>query len=413
MTIHVAPQPVQATSNTVPCPICGNLHPQVFVEVPQVPVLCNILWPTKAEATSVRRVDIPLAYCATCGYIFNPAFDVALMDYSQVYENSLHFSPRFQQFAETLAAELVARHDLHHKKIVEISCGKGDFLKMLCALGENQGYGFDPSYVPEPADALPGSRVTFVQDFFSEAYAHYPADFICCRHTLEHIEDPVAFLTMVRRTIGDRPIPVYFEVPNVRFTLQDLAVWDIIYEHCAYFSEEALTYLFQRCGFDVIDIQPTYEGQFLYIEARPRVEQPSAVVPVPDAQTHAGRYQPPTALTATVNDFAVRYRAKVATAEAALTQIQQAGEKVVIWGAGSKGITFLNMLQLQEQIEYAVDLNIRKQGMFITGTGQQIVAPDFLQTYRPNVIIVMNPIYLQEIQQMINEIGVNASLVGA
>jgi len=374
------------------------------MQVPQVPVLCNILWPTQAEATAVRRVDIPLAYCATCGYIFNPAFDAGLMDYSQVYENSLHFSPRFQQFAEQLAADLVARHALHHKRIIEISCGKGDFLKLLCTLGENHGYGFDPSYVADPADADPGARVTFVQDFFSEAYADYPADFICCRHTLEHIQDPVAFLTMVRRTIGDRSIPVYFEVPNVRFTLQDLAVWDIIYEHCAYFSQEALTYLFQRCGFDVIDVQSTYEGQFLYIEAQPRPNWDVTTPVVP---------QPPVRLTATVQDFAERYRQKVAAEGAKLADLRAANRKAVIWGAGSKGITFLNMLQQGAQIDYAVDLNVRKQGKFITGTGQQIIAPTFLQSYQPDVIIVMNPIYLQEIQQLIDELGVNAELVGA
>ena len=96
-----------------------------------------------------------------------------------------------------------------------------------------------------------------------------------------------------------------------------------------------------------------------------------------------------------------------------MAQIRQAGQKVVIWGAGSKGITFLNMLRSQGQIEYAVDLNVRKQGMFITGTGQQIVAPTFLQGYHPDFVIVMNPIYLSEIQQMISALGVNAALVGA
>jgi hypothetical protein len=33
------------------------------------------------------------------------------------------------------------------------------------------------------------------------------------------------------------------------------------------------------------------------------------------------------------------------------------------------------------------------------GTGQKIVAPDFLKTYQPETVIVMNPIYQQEIQQ--------------
>jgi SAM-dependent methyltransferase len=387
-----------------PCVICHSSQTEIFVTVPQVPVLCNILWPTKAEATNVRRVDIPLAFCHTCGHIFNPYFDVALMDYSQIYENSLHFSPRFQQFAETLAGELVERHDLHRKSIVEISCGKGDFLQLLCQLGNNQGYGFDPSYVGETVVEAGGGEVTFIQDFYSDAYAHYAADFLCCRHTLEHIEQPPAFMAMVRNAIGERQIPLYFEVPNVLFTLRDLAIWDIIYEHCGYFSRDSLQRLFIESGFVVRDVQPTYEGQFLYIEAVPAPKTAPGTAPQPCE---------PTTLAADIRDFAERYRTKVRAEADRLAQIKAAGQKAVIWGAGSKGITFLNMLQTAGTIDYAVDLNVRKQGMYITGTGQQIVAPAFLQEYQPDVVIVMNPIYLDEIRQMLETLGVAAELVAA
>ncbi len=389
-------------TQTSPCVICQSRETEIFVTVPQVPVLCNILWPTKAEATSVRRVDIHLAFCHSCGHIFNPHFDPALMDYSQVYENSLHFSPRFQQFAETLAAELVNRHDLHNKNILEISCGKGDFLTLLCQLGNNQGYGFDPSYVGDAVVEAGGGRVTFVKDFYSEEYQNYPADFLCCRHTLEHIEQPPTFMEMIRNTIGDRQLSVYFEVPNVLFTLRDLAIWDIIYEHCGYFSQDSLQRLFALNGFSVLDVQPTYEGQFLYIEAMPTAEA-----------NKTSLTEEPTTLAADIHDFAERYQAKVSAEAARLAQIKANGQKAVIWGAGSKGITFLNMLQTAGTIEYAVDLNVRKQGMHITGTGQQIVAPAFLQEYQPDVVIVMNPIYLDEIRQMLESLGVNAELVGA
>lgn len=389
-------------TQTSPCVICHGTETEIFVTVPQVPVLCNILWPTKAEAISVRRVDIHLAFCHSCGHIFNPYFDPSLMDYSQVYENSLHFSPRFQQFAEALAAELVDRHDLHQKNIVEISCGKGDFLTLLCQLGNNQGYGFDPSYVGDSVVAAGGGRVAFVKDFYSEEYQKYPADFLCCRHTLEHIEQPPTFMQMVRNVIGDRQLSVYFEVPNVLFTLRDLAIWDIIYEHCGYFSQDSLQRLFTLNGFSVLDVQPTYEGQFLYIEA------------TPTATTDVARHpEKPTTLAADIREFAARYRAKVEAEAARLAAIKATGQKAVIWGAGSKGITYLNMLQSADTIGYAVDLNVRKQGMYITGTGQQIVAPAFLQEYQPDVVIVMNPIYLNEIRQMLANLGVNAELVNA
>ena len=44
--------------------------------------------------------------------------------------------------------------------------------------------------------------------------------------------------------------------------------------------------------------------------------------------------------------------------------------------------------------------------MYVAGTGQKIVSPDFLKSYQPDVVIVMNPIYQVEIQQMIEDMGI-------
>ena len=90
-----------------------------------------------------------LGFCRICGHIFNDAFNPDHIEYIQDYENSLHFSPRFHQYAETLAADLVKRYGLYEKTIIEIGCGRGDFLKLLCELGKNRGIGFDPSHAPD------------------------------------------------------------------------------------------------------------------------------------------------------------------------------------------------------------------------------------------------------------------------
>ena len=88
-----------------------------------------------------------------------------------------------------------------------------------------------------------------------------------------------------------------------------------------------------------------------------------------------------------------------------LEQIQQAGQQCVIWGAGSKGVTFLNTLETQDQILYAVDINPRKQGMYLAGTGQRVVPPEFLRAYEPDVVIIVNPIYEDEIRQQALSLG--------
>jgi hypothetical protein len=66
------------------------------------------------------------------------------------------------------------------------------------------------------------------------------------------------------------------------------------------------------------------------------------------------------------------------------------------------------MLEGQRAIECVVDINPRKQGRYVAGTGQRIVPPEFLRDYRPGVIIVMNPVYRDEIREMTERLGVTA-----
>ena len=49
-------------------------------------------------------------------------------------------------------------------------------------------------------------------------------------------------------------------------------------------------------------------------------------------------------------------------------------------------------------------------GQVLPGSGKLIVAPGFLQEYRPDVVIAMNPIYLDEIRNDLNSLGLNPEL---
>ncbi len=386
----------QNNSQKTICPVCNAANITVLVEVLQSPIHCNLLWSTRQQAIQAPRGDIRLGFCQDCGHIFNLAFNPKLMEYAPAYENSLHFSPRFQSYTESLAAGLIDRYDLHSKDIIDIGCGQGDFLKLLCQLGANRGLGFDPSYTSDQNAGTSPEHITFIQDFYSERYANYQADLICCRHVLEHIQYPRDFLNSIRHSIGNcLDTALFFEVPNVLFTLRDLGIWDLIYEHCSYFSANSLSHLFTSLGFDVRNLTETYKGQFLCVEALPRTGLANSSA---DHQNNLNR----------VTDFAPafvgKYQSTVESWRRSLKQMTQARQRVVVWGSGSKGVTFLNTLQIQEQIAYVVDINPRKHGMYTAGTGQQIVPPEFLRNYQPDVIIIMNSIYQQEIQQIVEKL---------
>ena len=388
-----------AVSATTCCPLSGARDTRAFFHVAEMPAHVGIQWPDRNAALQCPKGEIALYFSAESGHIFNAAFDPALMEYSQAYDNSLHYSPRFDAYTREVVERLITRYDLRDKQIVEIGCGKGDFLMMLATAGNNRGIGFDPSYEEREIPPSIAERVTFVQDFYSEAYAHHAADLVCSRYVFEHIPTPIPFLQSVRRTIGDcKEIVVYFEVPNVAFILEDLSVWDIIYEHCAYFSAMSLAYAFARCDFRVCDVVAGYDGQFLGIEA----------VPVaPGSPVDVTRWENADVLREQVEAYEANFRQTISAWEDRLARMAARGQKGVLWGAGAKAVGFLNMLKIYDQIEYVVDINPNKQGKFMAGTGQQIVAPEFLTTLAPDVVVVMNPIYKDEIKHMLTELGVD------
>ena len=159
---------------------------------------------------------------------------------------------------------------LRGRFVVDVGCGRGDFLALVCRLGGNRGRGYDRSCPPDAAAIAEGLDVTFVPEFFSPTIVLPPIDLLCCRQVLEHIADPAAFLAEIVASpavTGDTIL--FFEVPNAAYTFEDDGIWDLIYEHCSYFTASSLVALFERCGLEVIATRELYSGQYLGIEARP------------------------------------------------------------------------------------------------------------------------------------------------
>jgi hypothetical protein len=120
-----------------------------------------------------------------------------------------------------------------------------------------------------------------------------------------------------------------------------------------------------------------------------------------------------TALAADAHAFAENYGAKRDEWRGRLGELARAGKRGVVWGAGSKGVTFLNAMGAGEEIVAVVDINPRKQGKYVAGTGQQIIPPSRLAEIKPDFVIIMNANYRNEIGQMLREVGVSADILVA
>lgn len=380
------------------CPVCDGTEIEHLLDVPNAPVFCNVLWSTQEEALEAETGLIELSLCRSCGHVFNSAFETAKTAYSAAYENSLHFSQHFSTYASGLAHYLVDTYDVRHKDVIDVGCGRGDFLSVLCSAGDNRGYGFDKSYAPSEHGAVASTQLTFVKDFYGPQYASYPCDLLSCRHVLEHIAQPNAFLGDIRSaTEGKHNMVLFFEMPNAAYTLRDLGIWDLIYEHCSYFSAHSLHHLFARHGFSIVRIAELYDGQYIGIECAPNGGMAVAQTPPLDAVEQC-------------RSFPARYKEKLSHWRTVMGDMAERGLHAVVWGAGSKGVTFLNLLR-PSAVDCVVDLNPRKHGRFVPGTGQEVVPPDRLLSLRPDVVIVMNAVYLTEISSALARMGLSPLLM--
>lgn len=374
-----------------------------FFSQDNVPINSCLLLTDVEEARNFPRGRIELGFCKDCGFISNMAFDPALIEYSARYEETQGFSPTFNSFHKALAERLVERHNLVNKEILEIGCGKGEFLNMVCKIGGNSGVGFDPGFMPDRDEMEVIDNVEFIADFYSDKYSDYQGDFVCCKMTLEHIPDTADFIDQVGHAVDpSRGTTVFFQVPDTTRILQDCAFEDIYYEHCSYFYKGSLTRLFHNYGLEILDVKTEYDDQYLTIEAKAVPENShSPLIVDSDLERMAGF----------VASFSERYKQKIDEWQLVLDQCERDNRKVIMWGSGSKGVSFLTSLHNTDMIEYVVDINPYRQGHYMIGFGQKIVAPDFLTKYRPTVVIVMNRIYVEEIRVMLQKLSLEPELL--
>lgn len=355
------------------------------------PVLNGVTFDDAASARSTVMGEMQIVACLDTGHAVNAAYDDSLLDYDADYDNSLHFSPTFQAYADRLAARLVDTYALAGGRFVEIGSGKGDFLESITRLSGGTGFGYDPSTVADRD--IP--NVTLVSDLYRPGRDVEPYDLLICRHVLEHLEDPEAIIRSIRAAAPPDAIH-YFEVPAAEFDFGPTGMWDLIYPHVGYFSRDSLHYLMRSCGFEIVAEGRSFADQFLWVEVRAGGTDDS----LPQPSDHL----------ALLDDFAARRQGLVDQWLRTIADRAARGEHTAMWGAGSKGVAFLNAVDPDATLT-VVDLNSRKWGRYLPGTGHQVVEPSALVGSGVSEVVITNPAYRAEITRQLADLGVAAEVV--
>ncbi len=405
------------TNNTSLCPICSSNNVSQLFYRANVPINQNLLVYTINKAVNSTRKCLDMYICHSCGFIYNKSFDPSLTLYNEDYNNVQTHSPLFHDYVHDLVRYIVDDCKIKNKNILEIGCGKGYFLKELCKNGNN-GIGYDPSYVG--SDNIMDGHVIFKKQLY-ELQLHNKndkIDVIICRHVIEHIQYPTNIFDTIKKSIMNKHnVRVFIETPCVKWILGNVSFLDFFYEHCSYFSEESITTALKISGFSVNNVKHTFGGQYMWIDAHlnnynnkcnenndnninnnDNISVDNNTISLDLLLKLSERY------VKLENSIIKKYMNKI-------KDLYSKG-KTSIWGAGAKGVTFVNLFDPKcKYIDCVIDINPNKQKHYIPGTGHLIINYQELTKRNIKFVIVMNSNYCNEILNTLKQSNIDITLI--
>ena len=384
-------QPQQ--KNTLNCPICGAQEFIDFFQAKDIPAQDGVVWPTQDSAINAQIGEINLVCCHQCSYIFNKAHDSQKITFLD-YDFSLHYSSTYQQFNKAVIENLIKRHHLQHKTILDVGCGKGHFLVELCQSGHNKGIGIDPSYEHPPGLIYDPEQVTFIKDYFTERYSNLSVDFIACRHVIDELERPVDFLTLLKSSLRENPhSAIYLEIPNALKTFSESLIWNIGYAKRSWFTPYSIIYLLQLAGYKAVNVEEVLGGDYLAIDAYPDFS--SGDFKEIELDKPFQYFQ----------NFAISYQNGLQKWKQVLDNWAEKKYSIALWGAGMRGVNFLSHFSAIENLALVIDINPLRQGKFLPKSGYLVSPPVALKDQAVDVILISNATYKNEIISQARDLG--------
>jgi SAM-dependent methyltransferase len=322
--------------------------------------------PDERQLAEDAGIDLDIFQCAACGLVQTSNEPVP---YYREVVRAAAFSEEMKAFRREQFDAFVRKHALHGKKLVEIGCGRGEYLSLFREAGV-EAFGLE--YAEESVRHCIEQGLNVARGFVERpdhALEHAPFDAFAVLNFLEHWPDPNASLSGIARNLSDSAIGLV-EVPSFDMILQKNLFTEFISDHLCYFTRETLETLLRMNGFEVLECAEVWHGYILSAVVRKR--KPCDVSQFDDTRHR---------LKSELDEFIRRHA--------------ECG--VAVWGAGHQALAAIALLELAGKIEYVVDSAPFKQNRFTPASHIPIVAPERLETEPVGAVIVMAASYSDEV----------------
>ena len=372
------------------CRLCSAELHHTFVDLGMSPPCESYLSASQLDGPETFY-PLHVRVCEKCLLVQLPAYiapEDVFSDYAYFSSYSDSWVAHARRFVETAATQLGLGENSF---VVEVASTDGYLLQHTVARGI-RSLGIEPAAnIAEVARAKGiDTEVMFLGEETGRDVAdrHGKADLVAANNVFAHVPDIVDFSKGLRALVADSG-RVSIEIPHLLRLIEGNEYDTIYHEHYSYLTLLTAQRVLAAADLDVVDIEelPTHGGS-MRIWAAPavarvavspsvrRVLAEEAAAGLDTVEGHDGFARQ---VAVARNDF-VEF----------LVSCQRTGMRVAGYGAPGKGNTLLNHCGIRADLmEFTVDRNPHKHGMFLPGTHIPIYPVDRLAQEQPDYVVIM------------------------
>lgn len=359
------------------CIVCGGmLYKEPLYVKKNMPSISQNL-PKNDQLYNDLPIEYRICQCSGCGLV---QFDCDPVSY---YKDSTRAGERCEVLIDLRKKQyshLIETYKLNGKKIIEIGAGKGGFLKTLKELYEYDIHEFgienNPDFVRiakeiEHVNVFCGDVENPDAVFYGAPYDAFTSFAYPAR-----LVDPNTMLQNVYNNTTSDAVGL-LQVPSMEHLLKPGGFFDVTRDHIAYYDEKSLRFLVEKNGFEVVEFGEVAQ---IYIYAIIKKRHPYNLK---DAWRDVDK------VADNVRTF--------------VKELKRNNKKIAVWCAGHYAFTVLSLSDVGDDVSYIVDNAEFKKGRFSPATHVPIYGPEHLAKEPVDVIMILGPIYVEEIKKEIME----------
>lgn len=355
------------------CVCCGGTNLITALDLHEQP-LANSCLEGKNDPEPVY--PLKLNFCTDCthlqlSHVVHP--DLLFKNYLYVSGTSQTLRDYFDWFVGLTEKYIVKTN----KNVLDIACNDGTQLKSFKNKGYNT-FGIDPAtnlYERSSKDS------TVICDYLTKESLEQLGktyDVIIAQNVFAHNDYPEQFLLNCKDYLNNSGC-MFIQTSQADMVKNN--EYDSIYhEHLSFFSVKSFCTLARRCGYNVIDVirTPIHGTSFVFVLSNVGIDESEFFI-LREEELN----------TDIIKQYAEKCHIATKNFVEKLKELREQGYKIIGYGAAAKGNTVLNYAHLTSYyIDYIVDDNPLKHGLYTPGSRIKIVSPDILKTETNKLCVV-------------------------